>query len=84
MKMKQIIIPGVMFMLTLSVIAADMPTPQKGSNNYIEYYPGTLPLILTTPHGGSMKPASIPDRTVGCLDGTTCTYSHTCGTTNET
>jgi hypothetical protein len=29
---------------------------------YIEYTTGDAPLIITAPHGGAMKPASLPDR----------------------
>jgi hypothetical protein len=34
-----------------------------GTNNYIEYVAGNAPVILTAPHGGSVQPATIPDRT---------------------
>ncbi len=36
-----------------------------GRKGYVEYAPGTLPLVLTAPHGGDAHPAEIPDRTFG-------------------
>ena len=38
---------------------------QFGTNNYVEYIPGDLPLILCSPHGGDLKPAEIPNRGYG-------------------
>jgi hypothetical protein len=39
----------------------------SGRLGYVEYLPGSLPLVLTAPHGGSLEPAEIPDRTWGTL-----------------
>jgi hypothetical protein len=36
-----------------------------GRNSYIEYIAGNTPYILSAPHGGSLTPPEIPDRTSG-------------------
>ncbi|TNE47300.1 MAG: hypothetical protein EP343_20265 [Deltaproteobacteria bacterium] len=36
-----------------------------GRKNYIQYLAGDLPLILSAPHGGTIKPSEIPARTYG-------------------
>lgn len=41
---------------------------QLDSNGLVEYIPGDLPLIIGAPHGGSLKPQSIKDRTYGVTD----------------
>jgi hypothetical protein len=38
-----------------------------GRLGYVEYLPGSLPLVLTAPHGGSLQPTEIPDRAWGTL-----------------
>jgi hypothetical protein len=40
-------------------------TSYFGRANYIEYVAGELPIIITAPHGGSLRPDEIPDRTFG-------------------
>lgn len=44
-----------------------------GRNEYVEYYAGDLALVFSAPHGGSLTPNEIPDRTYG----TTVTDSYT-------
>jgi hypothetical protein len=44
-----------------------------GRNNYIEYVAGNAPLIFTAPHGGSLTPSEIPDRTASACGGSATT-----------
>ena len=37
----------------------------NGRNNYITYIPGNIPMLLSIPHGGSVNPDEIPDRSYG-------------------
>jgi hypothetical protein len=43
----------------------EVGTSYFGRNEYIEYIPGDLPLILSAPHGGALQPAEAADRTFG-------------------
>jgi N-formylglutamate amidohydrolase len=36
-----------------------------GRNGYVEFRAGDQPIVFTAPHGGTLQPAEIPDRTVG-------------------
>jgi hypothetical protein len=44
-----------------------------GANGYIEYIAGNAPVIFTAPHGGTLQPASIPDRTADRCGGSATT-----------
>ncbi|MDW3648485.1 MAG: T9SS type A sorting domain-containing protein [Bacteroidia bacterium] len=53
----------------LSIFAQLIPGESYfSSDNYVEYIAGNLPLIISVPHGGELKPQSIPDRDCsGCV-----------------
>ncbi len=44
-----------------------------GREGYVEYAPGTLPLVLSAGHGGALRPDEIPDRRYGVLVGDAAT-----------
>ena len=51
-------------------------TPGKsyfGKNDYIEYVAGNAPLIYSAPHGGTLTPSDIPDRTAARCGGAATT-----------
>lgn len=39
--------------------------PVFGQRSFVEYVPGELAVIISAPHGGSLAPTDIPNRTVG-------------------
>ena len=40
-------------------------TSYFGRNNYVEYVPGGLPVVISATHGGSLRPSEIKDRSYG-------------------
>lgn len=40
----------------------------RGHGGYTEYHVGDLPIILSVPHGGPLRPAEIPDRSQAVVD----------------
>ena len=50
------------------------------ANRYVEYRPGKLNVIISVPHGGYLRPPSIPDRDAGSFINGQCVYAHGAGT----
>lgn len=46
-----------------------------GRNGNVEYIAGNAPVILTAPHGGTLNPSSIPDRTASACGGSATTVT---------
>lgn len=53
------------YCLLLLWVLAPVHAAQFGTDRFVEYRPGELPLVLTSPHGGNLTPDSIPDRKAG-------------------
>lgn len=69
MKLK-ILIFSVFYFPIYSLVAQtyEVGTSYFSANDYIEYLPGNLPIILSAAHGGDLKPSNIPDRNcTGCV-----------------
>jgi hypothetical protein len=50
---------------TADAVEANPDQLYQGKAGYVDYLPGTLPLVFTAPHGGSLEPADIPTRSWG-------------------
>lgn len=51
--------------------AAELKTAGQsyfGTHQYVEYVAGNLPLVLVSPHGGRLRPNTVPDRKEGVVD----------------
>lgn len=53
------------WLMDLSAREPNKPESQHLANETVEYFRGTLPLIIAAPHGGMLRPESIPDRKDG-------------------
>lgn len=56
---------GLVTLVHASAHAAVPGQTYFGRNGYVEYVAGDLPIILSAPHGGTLEPAELPDRTWG-------------------
>jgi N-formylglutamate amidohydrolase len=55
-----------------ATLSAQEKTLQPGvayfdAEKYVEFTPGSLPIVLTSPHGGALKPKEVANRTEGVL-----------------
>lgn len=63
-----------LLIVSLSLIgvtfAADVSVEKAvfGTDRYVEYLPGGLPIVVSAPHGGLLKPKSVADRSYGVRD----------------
>lgn len=63
----------VVLALLASAVAAVAAQPKVvgqsyfGTDRYVEYVAGDLPIVLTAPHGGRLQPDSLPKRTRGVV-----------------
>lgn len=64
----QVPVIALALLLTRTVQAAAVtPESRFGAERYVEYVPGDLPVVFTSPHGGTLRPESVPDRKEGVL-----------------
>jgi hypothetical protein len=70
-------IPNNLFLLSffLFLYSQSFAQVHYGTNQFTEYRRGSLPIIISVPHGGLLAPDSIPDRT--CNNPTTVTDAKT-------
>ena len=78
--MKKILILLLLY-LFVSQIKCFSQTTVYGTKSYVEYRVGTLPIVITIPHGGYRIPTLIPDRT--CNEPVTVTDAYTIETAEK-
>jgi N-formylglutamate amidohydrolase len=74
--LRRVALVGIFSFIIITVLSAQY-VPGKvyyGRNQYIEYWCGNSPLIISAPHAGSMAPSEIPNRTWGLKDNDQYTY----------
>lgn len=49
------------------VTRPDPAATYTGTDGYVQWFPGELPIVIGVPHGGTLAPVDIPDRTVGTI-----------------
>lgn len=68
MTVKKSAIGFVALFQSLAYIAFAAGAPDISPSGLVELWPGTLPVVLSAPHGGTNKPAEIPDRSYGTMN----------------
>jgi hypothetical protein len=58
---------GLEVAFTATARRAEPDTEYTGRAGYVEYHAGSLPIIVSAPHGGTRDPSEIPDRTQGTM-----------------
>lgn len=48
-----------------TIARPDPDAVYTGTDGYVQWFPGELPIVIAVPHGGQLAPIDIPDRTVG-------------------
>ena len=54
-------------MMVLPLLIAFALCPQQEPESWVDVLPGTMPLVLSAPHGGMERPTDFADRTEGVL-----------------
>lgn len=51
--------------VSVSLAQGEAGSSRFSENHYIEYIVGNLPIVISSPHGGNLKPSGIPNRRYG-------------------
>jgi len=72
-QLKHLVTLALLAVYTVQSISAEPGLFTYSDNNYVEFLEGSLPILLTVPHGGMMRPQGVPDRT-NFVDNPVCTF----------